>query len=122
MSQLKALFNEVRMALKPGKRCVIVAMDLRVGGTFIPFHMDIVTMMRGLGFVFEDLIIWNRSREYHNLRPLGYPYKFIVNKVHEYILIFRRDGPSSSQGISNPPTNLNLALSEPTGQYGYLQT
>jgi hypothetical protein len=47
-------------------------------------------MMKAIGFVLEDIIIWNREREYNNLRPLGYPYVFIVNKVHEYILIFKK--------------------------------
>jgi len=24
------------------------------------------------------------------MRPLGYPYSFVINKVHEYILIFQK--------------------------------
>jgi hypothetical protein len=35
-------------------------------------------------------MIWDRQKEYNNMRPLGYPYSFIVNKVHEYILIFKK--------------------------------
>jgi len=47
-------------------------------------------MMEQIGYVLEDIIIWDRRREYNNLRPLGYPYVFVVNKVHEYILIFKK--------------------------------
>jgi hypothetical protein len=66
-------------------------MDIRQGSQFIPFHLNMVDMMAKIGFILEDIIIWDRRREYSNLRPLGYPYVFIVNKVHEYILIFRKN-------------------------------
>ena len=90
MEELAKVFRNVHKALKTEKRCVIVAMDLRAGKEFIPFHVDLIEMMREIGFTLEDIIIWDRRREYHNLRPLGYPYMFVVNKVHEYILIFRK--------------------------------
>ena len=66
-------------------------MDIRQGSNFIPFHIHIISMMKEIGFVLEDIIICDRRKEYSNLRPLGYPYVFIANKVHEYILIFRKD-------------------------------
>jgi len=89
MDALKNIFGKVKVTLKPKGHCIIIVMDIRVGSKFIPFHMDIARMMMDLGFKFEDIIIWNRAMEYNNLRPLGYPYQFIVNKVHEYIMIFR---------------------------------
>jgi len=98
MNELKAIFEKVYIALKPGKRCVVIVMDIRQGSKFIPFHIDICSMMKDIGFVLEDIIIWNRGKEYNNLRPLGYPYVFIVNKVHEYILIFKKGLSNSSKG------------------------
>ena len=91
MNELKTIFQKVHTVLKHGKRCVIIVMDIRQGSQFFPFHMNISNMMEKIGFVLEDIIIWDRRKEYSNLRPLGYPYVFIVNKVHEYILIFRKD-------------------------------
>lgn len=91
MNELKSVFQKVHTVLKYGKKCVIVVMDIRQGSKFFPFHMDISNMMTEIGFVLEDIIIWDRKKEYSNLRPLGYPYVFIVNKIHEYILIFRKD-------------------------------
>jgi DNA modification methylase len=90
LNELKKVFQQVHGVLKRGKRCVVVVMDIRVEDRFMPFHMDIVQMMQSIGFTLEDIIIWDRRAEYNNLRPLGYPYVFIVNKVHEYILIFRK--------------------------------
>jgi len=91
LGELSKIFAEVYRVLKHGKRCVVIVMDLRVQSKFIPFHMDIIKMMEPLGYILEDIVIWDRRAEYNNLRPLGYPYAFIVNKVHEYILIFRRN-------------------------------
>jgi len=91
MKELKVIFEKVHVALKPGKRCIVIVMDIRQGSKFFPFHMSICKMMEEIGFILEDIIIWDRRKEYSNLRPLGYPYVFIVNKVHEYILIFRKN-------------------------------
>jgi DNA modification methylase len=91
MNELQSVFEGAYVALKHGKRCVVVVMDIRLGSKFIPFHIDVIDMMRKVGFILEDIIIWDRKQEYSNLRPLGYPYVFIVNKIHEYILIFRKN-------------------------------
>ena len=91
LAALRSIFSKVHQVLKPGKRCIIIVMDLRVLDKFIPYHIDVINFMSGIGFKLEDIIIWDRRLEYSNLRPLGYPCVFIVNKVHEYILIFRKD-------------------------------
>jgi hypothetical protein len=46
--------------------------------------------MEEINFTLNDIIIWDRQKEYNSMRPLGYPYSFIVNKIHEYILIFKK--------------------------------
>ncbi|MEN3026035.1 MAG: DNA methyltransferase [Candidatus Methanosuratincola petrocarbonis] len=101
MNSLKKIFEKVNKTLKPGKRCIVVVMDLRVLNKFIPFHYDVSKMMEEAGFVLEDIIIWDRRKEYSNLRPLGYPYSFIVNKVHEYLLIFRKNGTVSEDAMDD---------------------
>lgn len=88
MTELKSVFEKVYAVLKHGKKCIVVVMDIRFGSQFIPFHVNVIEIMKQIGFVLEDITIWDRKQEYNNLRPLGYPYVFIVNKVHEYILIF----------------------------------
>jgi DNA modification methylase len=91
MDELQSVFERVHTVLKHGKRCAVVVMDIRLGSQFIPFHIDVIDAMKKVGFVLEDIIIWDRKQEYSNLRPLGYPYVFIVNKIHEYVLLFRKN-------------------------------
>lgn len=90
IKKLGDLFSIVKDVLKPKKYCAIVVMDIRKKDQFYPFHSDLANEMTRRGFKFEDIIIWNRLREYNNLRALGYPYVFRVNKIHEYILIFSK--------------------------------
>ena len=92
LSELNVIFSKVYDVLKVKGHCVVILMDIRKKDRFYPLHYDIAKNMENIGFTFEDIIIWDRQHEYNNMRPLGYPYVFRVNKVHEYILIFRKRG------------------------------
>jgi len=91
LRQLSEVFRQVLVTLKPGAYCIVNVMDLRKKNKFYPFHSDIAKMMEEIGFIYDDLIIWDRRHEYNNLRPLGYPSVFRINKVHEYLLIFQKE-------------------------------
>lgn len=90
LESLCQTFNGVWSVLGPGGYCCVVVMDLRKGPRFYPLHQDVANLMQRVGFTYDDLIIWDRHSEYNNLRPLGYPCKFRINKVHEFILIFEK--------------------------------
>jgi len=90
LDELIHIFESVFAVLKPGAYCIVNVMDLRQGQVFIPYHADLLQRLTACGFQMEDIIIWNRAHEYNNLRPIGYPYKFIVNKVHEYLLVLKK--------------------------------
>ena len=90
LEELQNLFRSVYVALKPNGHCVVVLMDIRKKDKFYPFHSDLADKMKALGFELEDIFIWDRQHEYNNMKPLGYPYIFRANKVHEYVLIFKK--------------------------------
>ena len=90
LSALREIFHQIYDLLHPDKYCTIITMDIRKKSQVYPLHSDIVDLMTDLGFSYQDVIIWNRDREYNYLRPMGYPTAFIVNRIHEYILIFRK--------------------------------
>jgi adenine-specific DNA methylase len=90
LSTLKKIFKKVYYVLKNGGFCVVVVMDIRKKSKFYPFHFDAISNLQEVGFNLRDIVIWDRQSEYNNLRPLGYPYSFVVNKIHEYILIFEK--------------------------------
>src|SRR6185369_963408 len=90
LDSLVAVFRQVLAALKPGAYCCVVVMDLRKKNRFFPFHSDLAARLAEIGFIYDDLIIWNRQTEYNNLRPLGYPSVFRVNKIHEFVLLMQK--------------------------------
>jgi DNA modification methylase len=90
LSSLQLVFRKVYNATKNGRYCVVIVMDIRKNSTLYPFHSDLTKKMEEINFTLNDIIIWDRQQEYNNMRPLGYPYSFVVNKVHEYILIFKK--------------------------------
>ena len=91
LSNLQEIFWSVNQIMKIDAKCIVIVMDIRKQKQFYNFHGDVITFMEETGFVLEDIIIWDRSADYHALKPVGYPSVFYVNKVHEYILIFRKE-------------------------------
>ncbi len=88
---LVEIFSAVYKALKKGSYLIVNVMDIRREGVFIAYHSDISYQLKGVGFKQEDIIIWDKR----NFSPqqgalLGYPYKFVSYKVHEYLLIFSK--------------------------------
>jgi len=90
LKNLKLVFAEVHKVLKSKSYFIVNVMDLRKKDKFFSLHSDAANIAKEVGFSLEDIIIWDRQPEYNNMRPLGYPFKFIVNKVHEYLLILRK--------------------------------
>lgn len=94
VERLARVFAGVYEVLKPGAYCVVNVMDLRKKARFYPLHSDLAGRLsdpdRGGRYEFDDLIIWDRRAEYNNLRPLGYPAVFRINKVHEFLVILRK--------------------------------
>jgi DNA modification methylase len=90
LSSLQSVFKKVYNVTKNGRYCIAIVMDIRKNSTLYPFHADLSKKMEEINFILSDIIIWDRQKEYNNMRPLGYPYSFVINKVHEYILIFKK--------------------------------
>jgi DNA modification methylase len=90
LSALCEVFTGVYHRLRSGGYCCVIVMDLRKKNRFYPLHMDLTRKMEQIGYTLDDMIIWDRRHEYNRLRPLGFPYVFRINRVHEYILIFQK--------------------------------
>lgn len=115
LSALTEVANQVKTVLRDGGYFVLNVMDLRKGPTFYPLHIDAACAIQGQqGFTLEDIIIWDRQSDYNSMRPLGYPYKFIINKVHEYLLIFRRQNGRVRTALDGRATGGSLGVSMPS--------
>jgi DNA modification methylase len=88
LADLKTVYTEVYKVMKPGARCIAVVMDLRKKDKFYPLHEDQSRIMREIGFELDEYVIWDRQRDYNNMKTLGYPYVYRFNRVHEFICIY----------------------------------
>ena len=93
LQDLKLVFAEVYKVIKPGSRCISIVMDLRKKDKFFPLHEDQTRIMREIGFSLDEYVIWDRQRDYNNMKTLGYPYVYRFNRIHEFICIYKKDKP-----------------------------
>ncbi|MXW27384.1 MAG: site-specific DNA-methyltransferase [Chloroflexi bacterium] len=84
------VMNGVYRVMKHGAFCVVNVMDIRLKNHLYTLHVDTMTELKEIGFKLDDIVIWDRRSDYNNLRPLGYPSTFRINRVHEYLLIFQK--------------------------------
>ena len=79
LNKLNEVFSKVHRVLKKNVYCVVNVMDIRKKSVFYPLHSDLANIMQKIGYIYDDIIIWDRQNDYNNMRPLGYPFKFRVN-------------------------------------------
>jgi DNA modification methylase len=96
---LKNVYLEVFKVLKPGARCIAVVMDIRKKDKFFPLHEDQSRIMREIGFELDEYVIWDRQREYNNMKTLGYPYVYRFNRVHEFICIYLKPKEPKTKSV-----------------------
>ena len=98
LDSLTTVAINVGKMLRPRGYFILNVADIRKGPAFYPLHQDTSTVIQSEGvLVLNDIIIWDRQADYNSMRPLGYPHKFIVNKVHEYLLVFRKEGETNDK-------------------------
>ena len=90
LESLTKIFSEIRNITKDGWYSVVNVMDIRKKSKFYPLHLDLINNFYNIGWELDDIIIWDRQNEYNNMKTLWYPYKFRINKVHEYLLVFHK--------------------------------
>ena len=109
---IRPVFAECLRVLQPGRKiCVVTAhvnQHTNHGLLTFPLATDFTILLRDLGFVMVNEIIWNKDGtggkwgSYGKQRPIfgSYPYppNFHFKNVHEYILIFAKPSSKKVQG------------------------
>jgi DNA modification methylase len=89
LTELVAIFAECERVTSPGGHLAVVVGDFRHGSQFIPFHADLARdLPEKSGWVLQavNVILQNHKR----LFPYGYPYAYVPNIHHQFLLIFKR--------------------------------
>jgi len=88
LKELKLIFQKCFKVLKHGKYMVVVVSDFRHKSKYIPFHSDVAMIMEKSGFETKSMSILVQNAK--QLFPYGYPYDFVPNIHHQFILIFKK--------------------------------
>lgn len=88
------VFLQSARVLRPDKYMLIVVSDFRDKGDFISFHSDLIQRLNNvaipdggtLGLAGTKILIQNHK----SLHPYGYPFSYVENIHHQYVLIFRK--------------------------------
>tara|TARA_B100000963_G_scaffold195085_2_gene169828 strand:- start:76344 stop:77225 length:882 start_codon:yes stop_codon:yes gene_type:complete len=100
--------DNMERVLVPGGFCVWVCGDWRRGGQYRPFHSDCINMFTKSGLILHDIIVMKNDTIFAALQMGKCASKRYTSKVHEYILVFRKEGElvSSSDKIKNKEESL----------------
>lgn len=100
LAELETVFEGCRAALRPSGYMAVVVGDFRHRNRFIPYHADLIRLLTDLpeGRAFELSGITILAQNSKPLYPYGYPFAYVPNVHHQYVLIFRT--PSTAVGIS----------------------
>lgn len=88
------VFMECARVLKHNKYMAIIVSDFRDKGEYVSFHSDLIYRMKnhpvkgGGRLVLQGTKILIQNHK--SLLPYGYPFSYVENIHHQYVLIFRK--------------------------------
>lgn len=117
LKTIRPVFEECYRVLAPGRKmCVVTAnvnQQTNHGLLTFPLATDFAVLLRDIGFVMVNEIIWSKDGSGGRWgssgaqRPIfgSYPYppNFLFKNVHEYVLIFAKPGLAKTKGPKVKP-------------------
>ena len=95
------VFIECGRVLKPKKYMCIVVSDFRDKSEYVSFHSDLIQKMNkihiGEKYYLSLQGVKVMLQNHKTLLPYGYPYAYVENIHHQYVLIFRKTAISKSK-------------------------
>lgn len=104
INEIETVLKEVSRVLKNGRFACINVGTAVSNNEMKHIPSDIINLMKKIGFIFRKEIIWYKPKGTQGLwqrgttkflKKLPYPCNLNLNIMHEYILIFQKDGDSN---------------------------
>lgn len=88
------IFMQCARILKKGKYMAIIVSDFRDKGDYISFHSDLIKKLNKAPVIGGGTLVLQGTKiliqNHKSLHPYGYPFSYVENIHHQYILIFRK--------------------------------
>lgn len=88
LNALKNCFEQCFRALQNNRYMTIIVSDFRHKSELIPFHSHVIDMCSSIGFTLQGIGILVQKNK--KLYPYGYPFAYVPNIHHQYMLVFRK--------------------------------
>lgn len=88
LDAMERVFSHCYSLLKPQKYMVIIVRNAYQHGEYMFTHVDLARRAKLHGFVPKGEIIWYQAGT--RLRPYGYPFAYIPNIAHQYIVVLQK--------------------------------
>lgn len=89
LNDLTEVLGECGRALKPRKYMAVIVSDFRDGPRYITFHSDLAYALGLHSLELRGLTILHQRQK--RIFPYGYPYAYVPNIHHQYILILQNE-------------------------------
>lgn len=85
------IYHDLLPSLKPGGHAIINVNDLWQSDQRIPLHAIVIGAMQEAGYLFKNIIIWDRTNIVNRIGIFGWPSNYItMGTTFEYILHFQK--------------------------------
>lgn len=88
LSSLVNIFENLADKLADGKYCAIIVGDFKHKNRYYAFHSDLSQRLNGKKLKLQGIKILYQTHK--ALYPYGYPFAYVPNIHHQYILLFRK--------------------------------
>jgi DNA modification methylase len=96
LDAMERVFARCARLLRPKRYMAVIVRNAYQGGEYVFTHVELARRAKRVGLVPKGEIIWYQAGT--RLRPYGYPYDYIPNIAHQYIVILQR--PKETAGKS----------------------
>jgi len=87
LEELSAILGDCSRPLKPKKYMAIIVSDFRDKSKYVMFHADLARSLQRYGLELKGIsILYQRHKR---IFPYGYPFAYVPNIHHQYILILQ---------------------------------
>lgn len=91
LKELAGILGACARPLKAGKHMAVVVSDFRDKSRFVMFHADLAVALAPYGLEMRGLkVLYQRHKR---IFPYGYPYAYVPNIHHQFILILQNAKP-----------------------------
>jgi len=88
LNRIEKISKRCYRVLKDKRYLAIIVGDFRNGDKYYTFHNDVQNIFEKNNFSLQGVIVLIQNNK--KLYPYGYPYAFVPNIHHQYILIFKK--------------------------------